>query len=355
LNHVFFHNDVDGIMSAALFLCYQVNREFDYRESILYPVQSTMRGGSIQKTIDKIPKNESIAILDFEFNPMADIWFDHHFSEQLGPNRVNTGKIFYDSSAKSAVEIIAKEFEFKDVGSIIDMVNMIDSASYPDVKFIFESDHPLMILRAYLETAFPSDMMYARIVEVIMANGCDVEKSLRKMRIDYSCVRNIRNLASKISKDMLVFGKCSVVHQTRQNLFPRYAEYYAKPETQYAMRISLSGPNQKYIQVGHNQWCGKKNTINLGEFMRKLSYVRGGGHFNVAAGVILNSDEEKFLDDVDVLFNGEDMEKYGVDPKDPVEEKAQEMVKTGMDISDAREKAQEEVRNNAGSESELRT
>ena len=353
LNHIFFHNDVDGIISAVLFQLYQVGREFDYKDSILYPVQSTMRGVSLQKIIEKIDGNDPIAILDFEFNPRANIWFDHHFSEDLGPSPVSTGKIFYNPSAKSAADIIAGEYKFEK-DDIISMTNMIDSASYPDVKFIFESDHPLMILRAYLEMAFPSDMTYSRIVEVIVASGCDVEKSLRKMRIDCSNVRNICNLASKSSKDMLLFGSCSVVQQTRQNQYPRYSEYYVKPEIEYAIRMSLSGPRQKYIQIGHNQWCGKKNSVNLGEFMRKLPYVKGGGHFNVAAGIIRNEDEDKFLDDVDMQFHGEDMEKYGVDKEDPVEARAQELVKTGMDLSEARKKSQEEVKTDAGDKSELR-
>jgi hypothetical protein len=232
---------------------------------------------------------------------------------------------------------------------------MIDSAGYSDVKFIFESDHPLMILRAYLEPAFPSEMMYCRIVEMLVSTGFNVGTALKRMRIGYESVENIKNISKKISKDMVVFGGCSVVNQNRQGLYPRYAEYFVRPDLEYAIRISIAGPHQKYIQIGHNQWCGKSNTKNLGEFMRNLSYVKGGGHFNVAAGVIQNEYEQKFLDDADLHFHKDKdmMEKYGVDKDDPVESKAQELVKTGMDLSKAREKSQQEKETNAGNEGKL--
>lgn len=359
MNHIVFHNDVDGVVSAALFQCACPGDRFNYTDSILYPVQSTMRG-NIKKIIDRVSKEDSLAIVDFESDPRADIWIDHHFSPDLGMTKIKNDKIFYDPAAKSAAQLIYDAYyrgtaSENEILSTIDMVNTIDSALYPDVKFIFESDHPLMILRAYLETAFPSDMMYCRIVEMLVSTGFNVATALKRTRIDYESVENIKNIAKKILKDMVVFSGCSVVNQTRQNQYPRYAEYFVKPELEYAIRITISGPHQKYIQIGHSQWCGKCNTKNLGEFMRNLSYVKGGGHFNVAAGVIKNEDEQKFLDDVDLHFHKDDdmMEKYGVDKEDPVEAKAQELVKTGMDLNKAREKSQQEKETNAGNESKL--
>jgi hypothetical protein len=37
------------------------------------------------------------------------------------------------------------------------------------------------------------------------------------------------------------------------------------------------------------------------------------------------------------------MEKYGVAKEDPIESKAQELVKTGVDLKDAREQSQKEM------------
>jgi len=356
LNHIVFHNDVDGIMSAALLRQY----ETEYRESCIYPAASTQRGGQVKKFFNSIPAGDKVAIVDFEYNGLATLWIDHHFNTDLGPSPVKTDRIFYDPAAKSAVELVMERCGasyFQE--DTVKMCNMIDSAAYPDVNFIFESDHPLMILRAYLETAFPSDMMFCRIVEMITTCECDVAKSLVLMRIDDGSVKDIRSTAKKIDKHIVQFGACSVVNQTRQNQFPRYSEYFVRPRIEYAIRISLSGPHQKYIQIGHNQWSGKQNTINLGEFMRGLSYIRGGGHFNIAAGVMKNEDEQKFLDDVDIRFNQEetDMEKYGVDKNDPVESRAQDLVKTGVDIGAAREQSQKEIgeKSDAGNEGELQS
>lgn len=344
LNHIFFHNDVDGIISASLFLNY--NMMTDYHDSILYPVQSTMRGGTMQRIINKITDGE-IAILDFEHNAKAHMWFDHHFDAEFGPNPIKNGRIFYNPSAKSAVRIIYDHYNFDDsVKELIDMVDIIDSASYPDIRFVFESTHPLMVLRAYLETMFPSDMAYSRIVDVIASHGCNVEEAIQRLRIDADSVKSINALAKKVQRDMTVFGRCSVVNQSRSGQYPRYAEYYVK-NLDYAIRISTSGPNQKYIQIGHNSWCGRGNTINLGKLLKSIPYVKGGGHFNVAAGMINNADEQRFLDDIDIQINGGEMEKYGVDKDDKVESRAQELVKTGMDISDARKQSQEEMEKTA--------
>lgn len=305
-----------------------------------------MRGGQLKKIVGTIDVGEPLAILDFEYSDRADLWIDHHFNQDLGPDPVRNPRIFYNPAAKSTVSLIAEKYQCEEARKeLVGMSNMIDSASYPNVNFIFESDHPLMILRAYLETAFPAEMMYCRIVEMITACNFDIEKALRRMRIGSESVKNVRNTAKRINRDMTVFGKCSVVNQSRQNQFPRYSEFLVSPGVEYAIRMSLSGPHNRYIQIGHNQWVGKPNKLNLGEFMRNLPYVRGGGHFGVAAGVIKNEDEQRFLDDVDIYFNTEEenMEKYGVDKNDPVENRAQELVKEGVDLSDAREQSQEEM------------
>lgn len=357
MNHIVFHNDVDGIMSAALLRCYET--EHGFKESCLYPVASTQRGGQIKKLWSKVAIDDKVAIVDFEYSGRADLWIDHHFNTDMGPNSIKNDRLFYDPGAKSAASLVMQRFEATGAQKdIINMCDMIDSAAYPDVNFIFESDHPLMILRAYLETAFPSDMTYSRIVEMITTCGLDVGKALKLMRIDVDSVKNIRNIAKKIAKHIVRFGSCSVVNQTRQNQFPRYSEYFVSPDVEFSVRISQSGPHQKYIQMGHNPWCGLPNAVDLGAFMRGLRYVRGGGHFGVAAGVMGNEDEQKFLDDVDIHFNKvESMEKYAVDPKDPVENRAQELVKEGADIGTAREQSQAEMEKqpDATSEGELQS
>jgi len=354
LDHIVFHNDVDGMVSAALFQG-NSSENFNYQNSCIHPVNSTMRGETLDRILSKIPPEEKVAILDFQFSKRADIWIDHHYDNALGSDPIKNDHMIYDPMAKSSAHIIGEQYGI-DACELIQTVDMIDSASYPDPKFIFESDHPLMILRAYLETVFPSDMMYSRIVEVLSLCSCDVGKAIKKLGIDYQSVKNIKNIALKISKDVLKFGVCSVVNQTRQCQFPRYSEYFILKDVEYAIRISISGPHQKYVQIGHNRWCGKQSKINVGEFLRNLSYCRGGGHFSVGAGIIKNEYEEKFLDDVDLNFNREDgMEKYGVDKEDTVEKRAQELVKTGVDIHEARKQSQKEMeeRKNVGSEGKL--
>ena len=69
-----------------------------------------------------------------------------------------------------------------------------------------------------------------------------------------------------------------------------------------------------------------------------------GGHYNVGSGTILESNINEFIDMISKLLNNEEdieMEKYGVDKADPVEKKAEDLIKTGeaKDISEARDVA----------------
>jgi hypothetical protein len=74
--------------------------------------------------------------------------------------------------------------------------------------------------------------------------------------------------------------------------------------------------------------------------------ISGGGQFNSGGGILNATDSERLLDDLSIHLNKEEpmdeMEKVGVDKEsDPVESKAEMMVKTGeaTDLNDARKKA----------------
>ena len=122
--------------------------------------------------------------------------------------------------------------------------------------------------------------------------------------------------------------------------------------------MSFIGHDTLYFQISYNKWTDGENNVNIGTMLNQLKYLlKGGGHYNVGGGLLKVNDSEKFLDNLDVNLNKAEpmteepeggMEKYGVDKEaDPVEAKAEEMVKTGeaKTIQEARETVLSESKN----------
>lgn len=342
VHHIVFHDDVDGIVSAALYLHNHVG-DGSYR---LYPIMSSNRGEKFNDIVRdmRLTGSDRLVVLDYESHPRADLWVDHHWDRRMGDEPVHNDKIHYDPSAKSAARLVhdgrpERHPPYND--AFLATVEMIDQAAYRTVEQIFTDTHPLMILRAHLERSFPSEMMKSRVVEMLSRTHFDVKEANYRLKLDASCVRDLKADVYKAKRDMTIFGGISVIHQRRPNQFPRYAEFMIRPETRYAVRVSRIGNRLLYLQIGYNKWFNVRNDVNIGSMLNQMRYlVKGGGHYNVGGGLLKESDEDRFLDDLDITLNGreelphmkdgDEMEKVGVDREaDPVEAKAEEMVKSG--------------------------
>lgn len=343
IHNIAFHADIDGIFCAALTLR-QCGK--NYR---LYPLLSSSRGEKFQGLVNSmnLQKDDKLYVMDFEYHPRADLWVDHHNNMSMGAAPINNNKTAYDPSSASAFSLLASHHDAKDCAGVVEIVNMIDMAQYPSVKFIFTDDSPAMIIRAYLERAFPSDMLFSRIAEAVASLDFDLDAVISRFHFTDECVTKLRQDANKAKEFMEIYGNFSLVRQRRTSQFPRYSEAFVKPEVKYNVRISSLTKGKWHLQVGYNVWSEENNDINIGKFLSKLDYIRGGGHFHVGGGLLFDSDVEKFIDDFDKLVNPEkeeEMEKYGVDKEsDSFEKAADDMVKTGeaKDIDEARKKIDE--------------
>lgn len=350
---------MDGVISAALIMRFLV------RDSLysLRPVKSSQRGNKFNKMVDELRArrpNDFIIIVDYQQHPKADLWVDHHHDRDLGNNVVSNGKIWYDSSKKSAARIIFDKLSvfgfngYRFVNPhIIDMVDMIDSAGYPSVNYIFQSTDYLMILKAYMEQlSIYVESTYCRLVEVINASGFNMDEAIFKLGIDGKIVSGLKDSAELIKKAMTTNGCVSIVEMNRLYAYPRYSEYLANSDVKYAIRIIHLGGSMVQSDVGFNQWGNFTNDVHIGITLGALKYVKsGGGHHDVGGTIMKENDVEQFLDDITSILNGEEImkepgiEKVGVDVEnDPVEKIAQDMVKTGEinNINDARKKASDE-------------
>ncbi len=345
--HIFFHDDIDGIVSAAIIM-HKLVRGADYR---LYPIMSSNRGEKFKQIINELNlgENDFLAILDYEYHQRANLWIDHHFNQKFGDQKVCNEQIIYDPIAPSATSL-AMTIPSKNKihnESFIQKVNTIDTAGYKTVDEIFSDTHPLMLLRAYVELAFPSEMMYSRAVEVISNSEFDLRKAIYALKIDNSCYSEIKKALEVSKKFMTIFNNFSFITQKRANQFPRYAEFYLNKTIKYAVRISkIQSKKTMYLQVQYNRWHQEPNRINVGQMLSKFKYLlSGGGHYSVGGGIVLDKDIDRLLDDLNIHLNPEsevEMEKYGVDKNDDsVEKEAIELIKTGAakSIDEARKMA----------------
>lgn len=351
INHVFFHDDIDGIISAAIYMHY--NKDVKCR---LYPVTSTMRGEKFITFFNQILKGKTgkRVILDYQYHKDVDLWIDHHFNPDFGEAVISSEKFEYNTKSPSAARLVYKKYGSENkYNELIEDVDMIDSCGYSSVNQIFKDTNSIMLINAYLEVASPNDMSICRIVEMINSCDLDIYEAAYLLMINSYYVKELEKNANKIKNAIVISKKISIVNQKNTNQYPRYSEYLLYPEVKYAIRITNIGNGNLKIGIGYNKWHNEKNELNLGKICYPDVTKSWGGHFNIGSGVIHEDNLNSFVDMISKLLNDEveEMEKYGVDQSDPVEQKATELVKTGeaKNVTDARKVV---VENNIAKESE---
>jgi len=333
---IVFHNDFDGICCAAHFL----NTAVGDTSYVLYPVKTQIRGEKFDRLIDSFPEEDTVVVFDFQYHKRAKIWVDHHDNKVL-PEKF-TKLLINNTSALSAFEILAPTHAAKE------WVNTIDACKYPNVEFIFESDHPAMTLNRFIKNTFPHDMIYCRIAEVLARTNLDFQKTIDVLGLDpVELINRELEGCKRTWAFMCVHDtNIAVVFEKRAGEYPRYAEFYMRHNLDYSIRQLDTGNGKCQIEIGYNPFLHEENLIDIGKYMRDNKLLQtGGGQHNIGGGVMLVKNSEEFIQQFVVAVNGDgSMEKLAVDPTDPVEVKAeQEMVKTGSTKEVARETVVKEM------------
>lgn len=352
-HHIVFPYSIDGIFCSAIYLNKFMKDEDSYK---LYPLPKSISSEKMNIAINKIklnPLNDFLVMFGFRNNKRSDLFISNQYDSTIGYNPVFSNRVIYDPSYKSSsglmVESINEDsstsnfiFEMKDF--FIPTINKIEKSEYTSINEIFNSTDPIMLIRAYLERVFHSDMTISRIIEMIVNEDFNLTRCLNQLKIDNRVMNFLKKDALKIKKEIVVHDCLSIVRQSRPGKYPIYSEFFVNPEIKYSVRIS-SLPQGVYAQVGYNKWHSEVNDVNIGWMLSDIEYmINGGGTYNVGAGNLNHDDVEKFIDDLCInLSKGvkmpDEMEKVGVDKEmDKVESKAEAMVKTGEadTIDDAR-------------------
>ena len=121
-NVIFFHNDLDGIMSA-LFLSLALNKEMIY-----IPANHDKQMSNL---IDRYKSlNYKVYIVDFPPNEQADFCADHHLTSDNKFKLIDSNKKLYDPAASSCAGLIARHFGLSQYKEIIELVDKVDSFAW---------------------------------------------------------------------------------------------------------------------------------------------------------------------------------------------------------------------------------
>jgi hypothetical protein len=372
-HYIFFHDDIDGIYTTAMFIHSFIEEHgdgvnFPIR---LYPVKTSMRGDKFNSFINDICSKDTssnIIIIDYQYNYLCNVWIDHHqnkdFTSKTADELIeiyNNKYIIYSANKKSATRVLYNYMKknqsnklnvINDLSDDIYNVDIIDSADYPTVNFVFSSTHPLMILRAYLENIkLYIDNTYCRIVENIVKYNFNINDVLFSMNIDKSEVSNLKKRALRIEKNTIKNIKVGIIYCNSLYEYPRYSEFFVNQDLPFSIRIINRGEESIHCEIAANPWIEFKYNFNIGEFLSNLSYpISGGGHKKVGGAILKTSDLDNFLNQTTIYLNkGEDMEKYAVDKEDLIEKKSNEIIKQAstenkeITIDEAREQVVKKI------------
>jgi len=350
VHHIVFHDNIDGIISAAMYLNSIVVND-TYR---LYPMSSIGKKEKFELIIKsmKLKPIDFLVILNYENHRESSLWIDHHWSKEIGNDPVINSKVIYDPHASSTARLLneyLKPISIIYSNSFLDMVDTINKSNYKSLKQIFNDTHPLMVLRAYIEKSFRSEMMFCRIVEMLSSTNFNFKKALYQLKLNRRIIFELQKDVEKTKKAIVISDNMSIIRQSRLGKYPRYAEFYINPKVKYSIRLSTISQNRVYFQIDYNRWHNQLNEVNIGHLLSGIEYlVKSNGHHNIGDGIVHEDNVERLLDNLCINFNNgglsmtEEMEKVGVDKEyDPIESKAESMVKTGesKNIDEARKKA----------------
>jgi nanoRNase/pAp phosphatase (c-di-AMP/oligoRNAs hydrolase) len=203
-NVVFFHNDLDGIMSA-LFLSIALNKEMIY-----IPAK---HGINIQKLIERYSEsNYNIYIVDYTPNKLATLSIDHHPSNLEYFNSLDKSKYLFNPSAPSCAGLIVRNFglaEYKEIAALVDMVDSFDYKSVNEAAathydFIFSElilkdenvDYCMKRALKILKT-FKSEEYFKRSCEIIFGKKAIESEILKIQKINAETYKVLDDIVYK--------------------------------------------------------------------------------------------------------------------------------------------------------------
>ena len=320
MKHVIIHhNDFDGVISAAILLNGVLASGDSYSlVPVMYigndSIHDNMLSNLARSKMSDTDEN-TVYIVDFLYNKICDVWIDHHRNND-GPDVPESAKEFFNPRSKSAASVVM-EYIMKNVEKTHASLNMveavkwadiIDSASYKSLDEYIEASSPWLQLRLLIED-YKKDHISARIVELLCNYGFDAGLVVEIIGGINPIMQAFRKKVDSV-KGALVVSDGGIGHiiTPHQNDFPRYSEFYVRPDIKYSIRsFEVDKKGTRKVSVGFNNWGGFENKINIGKTLKDIFPTGAGGHFDVGAAFCDESEVHENINKiVSVLKGGPD-------------------------------------------------
>jgi len=299
--HLYFHSPCfDGVVSAALTSDY-LEHVKGYRQVHLQPVNYHLRDSWLQTTL-----NRPCAVVDFLYQPLAEVWADHHATTFLNDavrhdyERRSHSEILYDRSASSCALLLWKYWHSvlpphraSHYVSLIKWADRIDSARYESVDEAIGLKAPALqinlALAMYRGEAFSQHLAWLFRTESLESVAMRPE-----VHTAFAVGLELQQLGEKRLSDNIHLTDNGIavydVHADGVSV-NRYAPFYFFPQARYSAGI-IRSPGQSKLTVMRNPWI-EFPSVALGDLCVSLG---GGGHRRVGSVLVRDRDPAELLD-----------------------------------------------------------
>lgn len=282
---IYYHNDYDGAASAALvagwWQQYAPQAEEPRLQSVDY--QDSFWQADLPPTGEEL-----VALVDFQFHPRADLWFDHHptafSSVALAQTFVPGPRQVWRPDRVSCAEVV---FEALGVGSreLVAYARKIDGALYQSVDEYYAAEHPALQVNHVwgdLTEGQKADLI-RRFRSGQLELPRELEPKLERWR------RKTTGLWGPCGEAAELRGSVAVVNGLSARLpFLRFATFRLYPQSAYGVTAYWRG-SEIGISLARNPWAAVP--LDAGPHLGLLARRFGGGGHAAAAGITLPGDE----------------------------------------------------------------
>jgi hypothetical protein len=269
-----FHDDFDGIASAALLLAgIEQEPPVDCR-SVSY---SHDRASWLR---ERLPPRT--AVVDFLHHPDAAIWFDHHAAPFVGGLAQSRPMHVWAPEAPSCAAIVARHFGLKGRWTeLARWADKIDSARWSSPEETLDDRIPAV--RIYISLLGPGFERFA--VHLIRLLGNEDLKSAANDSVVLTRALAAKELLDAGMRHLTRHAQCTdsvaIVECERSAtpyVVPRYGTYLLFPNADYTLLNQQQGEGWK-VTLSRNPWRGAPGP----DIGRVFTEIGGGGHRDVGA------------------------------------------------------------------------
>jgi oligoribonuclease NrnB/cAMP/cGMP phosphodiesterase (DHH superfamily) len=304
---LYFHNDFDGVASAAVMLDYF--RKTGDKVERFCPVDHTMSDEWSKDTF--FVKNKYFArssnapiILDFPYHPGAVFWFDHHPSAFRRPEWERKFKatkhlnfdVSYLSCCRLVVDRLAENFGYKPPPRIKDLakwLDIIDAARYTSAAQTIKFESPALKINACIDREALSANRLKKYAELLselpfpgVLKDASVSTVFEKIKRDHRAALRYYKNESKLSGNVVTIDETPIARA-----IARFAPLYFHPEAAFLIRMrrEKTGKRPWRISAGVNPWNTPDKFPPIGKL---LSRWGGGGH-DAVGGIVGMSEKQR--------------------------------------------------------------